>query len=538
MEMNNLYTTKEINDILGENNLKKLSLIYNEFKEKDLVKLSLQFKNSIENQKLIPSDYMIFFVNNLIDNIFTIISKEKKIRSYCLELVISYLFKIIKSRFNFFPSHKLILVIYYHLSNSVRNQTLLKSLVNDYIKELNKDLYKCFDFFYINFLREDDDNSYDINNSNEFIANIDGLIKLKSNYSKIPYLEFFIKFYRSSFEMKYCYILLIQFLKKYENSINTNDQIINLYSLLNYLKINNNNEDEDFEEKISSKFRILKNTVNRNLTNDSVKNILRYSLEILESNYILEIKIISKEFKYNEKKPDISNVFYKDKEYYQDLEETFYYYINNTNNPLKIMKFSEEKKYWYIIIKMLNILLDDNIIHNPIIKILMNIIVDLANDKLDFRIEEDFISNIVNDLLNNLLKSKLDIILYPEISFLLSNNKDIYNIFLTTNAEEKLFFDLEKEIFTNFNANEIKFLNIKSVKSYQLRNIFLPFFVELLSGKEELFENISSFEFYNSYKYEKIKNSKEYSFYLIYIYYNNYLKNNNYKFINLHSKNI
>lgn len=535
MEMNNLIITKELKDIIGEINLKKLTLIYNEFKEKDLVKLSLQFKNSYENRNLIPSDYMIFFVNNLIENIYAIISEKIDYNLYCLEFVISYLFKIINSKFGFFPSYKLIVLIYYYLSNAINNSTFHNRLIKEYKKELNEDLLKCFEFFCTNFLKVDDDTSYNIKYSNKLITNIDGLMKLTKHYSAAPYLEFFIKFLHSSFVIKYYYILLIKFLKEYENTITTDDKIINLYSILNYLNINNESK---VEEKILSEFGILKNTATRNLTNTSVKNILRYSLKILESNYVLDIQNIANAINYNAKQPVISNDFFKDKEYYKDLEETFYYYIKNINKPLKIMKYSEEKKCWCIIIKMLNILLDDTIIHNQIIKLILHFIIDLFNDKLDFRIEEDFISNIVNELLNNYLKTKLDIILYPEISFLLNNNKDIYDTFLTTDAEEEFYLELEKEIFSQCNANKFEYLNIKSVKSYKFRNIFIPFFWELLTDKKILLINIDSFEFYNFYIYEKQKNSKEYIFYLLYIYFNFCLKNKGYKFFNLQNKSI
>ena len=79
----------------------------------------------------------------------------------------------------------------------------------------------------------------------------------------------------------------------------------------------------------------------------------------------------------------------------------------------------------------------------------MQFIVDLLNDKLDFRIEDDFISNMINDLLKNIFKNKLDTLLYPEISFLLNNNRDIYDIFLKGEVGKKKFYSsVEKDILS------------------------------------------------------------------------------------------
>ena len=122
----------------------KLIEMYNEFKDEDLIKLSLKVHNSnVKNVKELPN-YMIYFVNDLIENIFNVISKDKNNKSFCLELVISYLLKIINSQFNFFPSHKLILLIYYYLSNSIESLLFLKNEIKNNIKELNEDIYKCY----------------------------------------------------------------------------------------------------------------------------------------------------------------------------------------------------------------------------------------------------------------------------------------------------------------------------------------------------------------------------------------------------------
>ena len=94
-------------------------------------------------------------------------------------------------------------MISYYLSNTINSTIFLKRLINEYKKELNKDLLKCFEFFCINFLKVDDDASYNIKDSNKLITNIDGLMKLTKNYAEVPYLEFFIKFFNSSSKMKF-----------------------------------------------------------------------------------------------------------------------------------------------------------------------------------------------------------------------------------------------------------------------------------------------------------------------------------------------
>ncbi len=534
MEINDLFVSKEISKLLGENSLTKLFEIYNEFKDDDdLIKLSLKAQNSYYKKNLELSNYMIYFVNTLIENIFIALSKDKNNKSFCLKLVISYLFKIINSNFNFFPSHKLVLLIYYYLSSSIMYESILENQINGYINELNEDLYKCYQFFHTKFLKEGEGNTYDIKDTNSFEVNIDGIMKLKKNYSAIPYLEFFIKFLNYSSEIKYCYILFIKFIKQYENNKNY-DGIINLYSLLNYLKINYSSE-----EKLSSSFAKIKNAITKNLTNSSVKNILRYSLKMLESNSLSEIKDISKEINYDAKKPVCSSKFINDKEYYEDLEKEFYFILNNIKSPPKILNLAEERNYWCIIIKMLEFLLDDDIIHNSTIKILFQCIVDLSNDNLDFRIEDDFISNIINDLLKNIFENKIDILLYPEISFLLNNNRDIYDIFLKEKIEEEFYFRVEKDILSQLTTNEIEYFDMKSIENNEFKNIYFPFLAELLFDKDEkLLKNINSYKFYISYKSEKKNNTKEYIFYLLYIYFNNYFQNKEYKFFNLHIQGI
>ena len=104
------------------------------------------------------------------------------------------------------------------------------------------------------------------------------------NIPKNPYFQFFINYMNCSFKEKYYYLLVIKYLK----IIIPKDQIINLYTLMNYLKVEYNMDGLSSEINYNN----IKNNIKNRLTNINAKNILKYSLKALEANCISEIKDI------------------------------------------------------------------------------------------------------------------------------------------------------------------------------------------------------------------------------------------------------
>lgn len=97
---------KVLNSLIDKINITNLNEIYKKYKDKEIIKLSLQAQNEFEEKAKNIQEYMKYFVNNLIENISIILSndnngKNKFKENFCLEIVISYLFKIIKSKFIF-----------------------------------------------------------------------------------------------------------------------------------------------------------------------------------------------------------------------------------------------------------------------------------------------------------------------------------------------------------------------------------------------------------------------------------------------------
>lgn len=291
-----------LNILLDKEYLTNLIKIKEEFQDKEIFKLSLkvQKKHGTKNEEI--KDYMIYFIKDIIDNIIAILSEKKEEvilkDDIFLEIVVSYLFKIIYSKFNFFPSYKLILLIYYYLSESKINycnyENEIKIFSNDI---LNNDLCDCFEYFIEKINLNEDNNR--LSRNNKFKNNISFLIKLMNNneiYDEVPYLMFFKKFLNCEKEQKYYYILIIKFLKQFFNNNDINNKTC-LYSLLNYFQINNN------IKGVSETFINIKNN-NKTLTNCNVKNILINSLKLLKVNYVLEIRNIAKEMLNNDKKPE------------------------------------------------------------------------------------------------------------------------------------------------------------------------------------------------------------------------------------------
>ena len=364
--MNSSLNFEYLQILLDKEYLNNLLKIKEEFQDKEIFKLSLKVQNQYETKNEEIKDYMIYFIKDIIDNIINILSEKNKQvilkDDIFLEIVVSYLFKIINSKFNFFPSHKLVLLIYYYLCASKINycnyENEIKTFNNDI---LNDDLCGCFENFIEKINLNEDNNK--LSRSNKLKKNISFLIKLMNNnetYDEAPYLMFFKKFLNCEKDKKYYYILIIKYLKQFFNNNDINNKTC-LYSLLNYLQINNN------IKKVSETFSNIKNN-NKPLTNSNVKKILINSLKLLKTNYVLEVKNIAKEMNNNDKKREVSKIFDDDKKYYEDLQNELYHRIVNISNPLSIIKYPEEKIRWCIIIKLLDLLLDDDIIKHLLLK--------------------------------------------------------------------------------------------------------------------------------------------------------------------------
>ena len=542
--MEQILDSKEIKSLVDEKNMNNLKEIYKIFKDKEIIQLTLKAQKEYTEKAENILEYMKYFVNNLIENISIILSNEcnkknKLQENICLEIVVSYLLKIIKSRFNFFPSHKLSLLIYYYLSNSKVNLSTLQNQINSYYTVLNNDLCACYLYFCsIN----TEEYEFDITKSNEFHKNLENLFDLQLNIPTIPYLEFFNNFMNISLKDKYYYILVINYLKKVINK-DDNSKIANLYSLINYLKINNNNT-KDLSTKIINNYYNIKNNRVNELTNISVKNILQYSLKSLKINDISDIKVIANEIDNSNKdksfrnRPIITEKFDKINEYYKDLENELYYIIINKTNYFEINSHFQQRNYWCCIIQLLNLLLDDDNIKNPTIKILFYNIVKLFDKIMDFRIEKDFISNIIN-LLFILFKSKLDHFLYPEISYLLNNNEIIYEIFLKNENEKILLSEIEKLVIPYFPDEFIKNYDINNMKKFELKNEFFSIFYDFFNEKKiTQLDGLDIIKFYQSYNLARTNNNLKYLFYTLYIYFNTFLNTKEYKKIDIEIKHI
>ena len=243
--LKNLFDQKIIEDI---NN------IYMKFKDFPIIQILIKvIKEQNENfeekeireleqkKNVVIPEYMKFFVENLIERITSIIEDKIYVKrldkNYNIQIVVAYLFKIIISNFNFFPSHKLVLIIYTYLSYSIWNDENISNYINKYINGLNKDLCECFNSNYINI---ENKNEYDIKEESSFTKNIGviELLKEELNINK-PYLDFFIKFKNECCPKdKYYYIMIINYLKKF-NKNNDVEEKICIYSLLNSLKAHN-----------------------------------------------------------------------------------------------------------------------------------------------------------------------------------------------------------------------------------------------------------------------------------------------------------
>jgi len=210
----------------------------------------------------------------------------------------------------------------------------------------------------------------------------------------------------------------------------------------------------------------------------------------------------------------------------------------NQTNFFEINSNNQKRNYWCCIIQLLSLLLDDDNIKNSVIKILFYIIVKLFSKTIDFQLEKDFISRIIN-LLFEIFKSKLDIVLYPEISFLLNNNELINDIFFKSENNKKLFTKIEKLIFPYIEKRYSETFDLNKMKNFEIKYEFVPLFYKLFIDTEKTnLDNSDTIKFYIAFNLAKTNNSLEYLFYKIFIYFNNLLKLEDYKVINLGFKSF
>ena len=532
--LKNLFDQKIIEDI---NN------IYMKFKDfpiiQILIKVIKEQNENFEEKKEIGEleqnknieipEYMKFFVENLNERISSIIKDKIYVRrlnkNYNIQIVVAYLFKIIISNFNFFPSHKLVLIIYKYLSYSIWDDENMSNYINKYINGLNKDLCECFNSNYINI---ENKNEYDIKEKSNFIKNIGviELLKEELNINK-PYLDFFIKFKNECYPKdKYYYIMIINYLKKF-NKNNSVEEKICLYTLLNSLKTHNYYIKECNEETIKD----ITKELSKKLINKDVKNIIKYSLKILTLHSLEDIIKIGKEINnivYTKQK--ISNEFNNSEEYYKDILNNLFYNIKNIKELPNIFYKTQEKKYWCCIIKLLDLLLDENIIHDSNIKLIFYFIITLLSDDLGFKIEKEFLSNVINIFICLIFNNKMNILLYPEISFLFNNDKEFYEIFLNSDNEEYYYNKLDDIIIQNYIPNLFKNKDISLIKEYQFKNKFLSLFGDYYLSIVKDSDRVDIF--YNSYMKSKKDNKYLNILYILYIYYNR-IMGENYQIIDL-----
>ena len=311
----------------------------------------------------------------------------------------------------------------------------------------------------------------------------------------------------------YFFILINKYLKMYDK----NQDFQNLYTLLYYLsKIpyftdNNTYKIKEIIENIEEEVN------NDKIKNDNISNIINYSLRVLSANSFEDIKNISDNINsediYN---PKIIDFFDDSEKYYKDLLNELFFKIKNLKEKPTIFLHNQKKNYWLCIIKLIEILINQNNIDNSIMKIIFYFIVKLLDERLDFLIEEDFISNNLYTLLDEIFSKEKIILLYPEIAYLLNDDEKIYNNFLTEEHEENFYnmlvCDLEEYQSKEFKQDTI----YKNLKDYKYKNFFISIIIEyLLSNyKLQMPNTILNYNFYKDKKFEKSSFNIFYNLYL------------------------
>ena len=285
--MNTKSIIAEIKDLLKEEYSLKLATIidtYERMKKKNSFLNKMTFNQcNKERAKEIPQQ-SIFLVKVLIDNIIYLFEREKNIdNNIYLQVVIDYLLKIVLSKFNFIPSHRLVIIIYQYLCNSLK-KIIKKMDLNDEINKINKDFCIIYGSFEEEIGNEKNKNII-ISVEQDFESNLSAFndIYYEEECFHNPCFNFFFKFGDMNKFRQYFFILILNYLKIIDNS-----EKMNYYILLYYLNKNYFNELE-----INHIDEIIKNIERVNevvVENKDALNILKYSLIILNTKKLEDIK--------------------------------------------------------------------------------------------------------------------------------------------------------------------------------------------------------------------------------------------------------
>ena len=469
-------------------------------------------KYNEERAKNIP-EHTIYFVKVLIDNIIYLFEKERNIdNNLYLHVVIGYLLKIVLSKFNFIPSHKLVIILYQYLCNSLKK--LIKRMnINDEFEKVNKDFCFIYHLFEDEIINENN-KSNNINEKQDFETNLEEFNKFYDTEKCLqnPCFKFFIKYDDMNKLKQYFFILILNYLKVVDN-----DEKINYYILLYYLNKNYFNEIEIVHiDKIIKNIERMDEIV---VENKNALNILKYSLKILNTKETEDIKKITNELiSFESTKPKVTDCFDDTNKYYEDLLNELLYKIKKLEKIPKINSRTEIKNYWCSIIELLSILIQPKDLENNIVKIIFYFIIKLIDVDLDFLVTREFLSNNLYTLLDVIFKEKSEFLLYPEIPYLINNNQDIYNFFLCDKNEEYFYSIIENDI-ENMNLKIFQQDDIyKNMKKYKFRNIFISMTSEYVAEKY-LREISASIIQYNKFKSIKNKKDSLNIFYNVYLYY-------------------
>ena len=421
--MNTKSIIAETKDLLTEEYSLKLATIfdtYERLKKKNSFLNKLKFnQHNKERPKDIPQ-YAIYFVKVLIDNIIYLFENKKNSdNNIFIHVVIGYLLKIVFSKFNFIPSHRLVIIIYQYLCNSLEN-IFIEMDLNDEIEKINKDFCLIYSSFEDEIINEKNKNIISV--KQDFESN---LSKFNRCYKKEeclhnPCFSFFFNFENMDTIKQYFFILILNYLKE----IDSNEHI-NYYILLYYL---NQNYFSHIEIDLTN--RIIKQIENMDeigVKNTDVLDLLKYSQKILEVNKIEDIKKISNELSsIKTAKPKVINCFDNTNEYYKDLLNELFYKIKKLEKIPQIIFNINRKNYWLSIIKLLSILLRPNHLEDSFVKMIFYFITKIFDKDLDFLEEKDFLSNNLYAMLDVIFQDEKQFLLFPEISYLLNDNLDIY----------------------------------------------------------------------------------------------------------------
>jgi len=271
--------------------------------------------------------------------------------------------------------------------------------------------------------------------------------------------------------------------------------------------------------------------------NTDILDLLKYSQKILEVNKIEDIKKISNELSsIKTAKPKVINCFDNTNEYYKDLLNELFYKIKKLEKIPQIIFNINRKNYWLSIIKLLSILLKPNHLEDSFVKMIFYFITKIFDKDLDFLEEKDFLSNNLYAMLDVIFQDEKQLLLFPEISYLLNDNKDIYNCFLCEENEEHFYNmienDIEKKYPNKFNHNNI----YKNMKNFKNRKFYISMIIEYIVQKYELQISESIYQ-YNSYK-KIIENRNSLNiFYNIYLHYHK-IYSHDFHLIELESQKI